>query len=955
MRKNYNLSTNGDDFLLERKMCLGARKSLWLPMFLLLLLSFFSYTSMAQNSAEVRLRVHAPKGQKLRLQTEPFNACTITGATKGDYFGEYYLDEENGEIVITGRLTILECFGNKLSSLQVVRAPELAILKCYKNELVSLDLSKLPELAYLDCKENQLTSLDVSANSKLESLFTQNNKLHTLNTGHVAAIKKIDCSYNRLAGLDVKGNTGLEDLYCHNNLLTDIDLSANLKLWGLYIYSNQLKGEGMANLVRNMPSPWLAPPYFYVVDTRNPSEGNVCLMANVKVAESKGWAVYDYAGGLDNGSMKGVPYKGQDHKPLVSGHTITLTTTRQAGETITLDITGSADGVVIQGVKESAPYVGNQTYTLRGSEIIIQGDVVKLACKDNMLRSVVCSGGSALTDLDCSENQLEHLVVANETALTKLLCQKNQLSTLSVEGCTALARIDCFNNQIQAQGMTDFVTSLPTKTDNPKLFVIDTKSVVGTDGNVALKSDVQIAKGKGWDVRDWINGERWGFGDVYAGTDPRYYAITVATMEHGSIIVDHPTPNKVLAGSLVRLKAQPEEGYALISLTANDKDITQTKFIIVKENTTVKATFEKRDFYAVTLAPIKGQGTVKITGADDLQKVPSGTTLHVECNPKAGWKVAGIWAGAKDITATASFEVIEPVEVRVTFDFEGNPNEPYIVLERDIVGKLSLNYVTSSPNADVVPGVLGGEVLAYREGNLIINATEKKVVIYGDVVKLYAIYGQFVRIDVSHAPNLKDLNCAFNQLTALDLTQNKELVQFSAEINRFTELDLGGCPKLNYVNLYGNRLKGKGMTAMINSLPKRTAKDQARLIIIDTSYEKEANECMASDVQLAKAKYWMPYDLNGGLETMRPYPGKDAALEEVTTRTVKIFPNPAHEYLELSGATPGAVARLLSLAGVQIWSKPTDVQGRLRSDISTLPQGVYLLQVEEQVIKVRIE
>ncbi len=26
MRKNYNLSTNGDDFLLERKMCLGGKE-----------------------------------------------------------------------------------------------------------------------------------------------------------------------------------------------------------------------------------------------------------------------------------------------------------------------------------------------------------------------------------------------------------------------------------------------------------------------------------------------------------------------------------------------------------------------------------------------------------------------------------------------------------------------------------------------------------------------------------------------------------------------------------------------------------------------------------------------------------------------------------------------------------------------------------------------------------------
>ena len=72
-------------------------------------------------------------------------------------------------------------------------------------------------LTILYCYDNQLTSLDVSQNT---------------------ALTLLNCSNNQLKSLDVANNTGLTKLYCNNNHLTLLDLSKNKALTLLNCSSN---------------------------------------------------------------------------------------------------------------------------------------------------------------------------------------------------------------------------------------------------------------------------------------------------------------------------------------------------------------------------------------------------------------------------------------------------------------------------------------------------------------------------------------------------------------------------------------------------------------------------------------------------------------------------------------------------------------------------------------------
>ena len=197
-------------------------------------------------------------------------------------------------------LTNLSCWGNQLTLLDVSKNTALETLFCDDNQLSLLDVSKNAALTLLSCGENQLTSLDVSKNTALKSLYCYNNQLTSLDVSNNTALTTLSCGENQLTSLDVSKNTALQYLYCYNNQLTSLDVSKNTALTELYCYSNKIKGEAMDALVTSLPAVSVSWCSFYVIDTTDENEGNVCTKSQVAVAKEKGWTVYNYNGSWSN-------------------------------------------------------------------------------------------------------------------------------------------------------------------------------------------------------------------------------------------------------------------------------------------------------------------------------------------------------------------------------------------------------------------------------------------------------------------------------------------------------------------------------------------------------------------------------------------------------------------------------------------------------------------------------
>jgi len=120
---------------------------------------------------------------------------------------------------------VIDCNSKNISNLTGIEAfVNMTILRCYNNQLSSLDVSNNTALTILACASNQLSSLDLSNNTALEYLGCNNNQLSSLDVSNNTVLKYLLCGYNQLSSLDVSNNTALLGLNCVNNQLISLNL-----------------------------------------------------------------------------------------------------------------------------------------------------------------------------------------------------------------------------------------------------------------------------------------------------------------------------------------------------------------------------------------------------------------------------------------------------------------------------------------------------------------------------------------------------------------------------------------------------------------------------------------------------------------------------------------------------------------------------------------------------------
>ena len=235
----------------------------------------------------------------------------------------------------------LYCDNNQLTTLDVSANTALTLLSCAVNKLTAIDVSKNTALRELNCLGNQLTTLDMSKNTALTELDCGWNQLTTLDVSANTELKQLSCGINQLTALDVSKNTALKALYCYRNQLTALDVSANTALTKLACFSNQIQADEMLALVNSLPT--VTNGEFYVVDTQDSDEGNVITKAQVAIAQSMGWTVYDF----DLKGQTAVEYAGVEEYVLTLGiptnGTLTATPNGSVGEGTAVIITATPD------------------------------------------------------------------------------------------------------------------------------------------------------------------------------------------------------------------------------------------------------------------------------------------------------------------------------------------------------------------------------------------------------------------------------------------------------------------------------------------------------------------------------------------------------------------------------------------------------------------------------------
>lgn len=263
--------------------------------------------------------------------------------------------------------------------------------------------------------------------------------------------------------------------------------------------------------------------------------------------------------------------------------------------------------------------------------------LTSVTCGSNPLTKLEITNSPKLQYLSCYNAELTQLNVSGSQKLTDLYCEKNKLTSVNIENCPALARMYLFFNQISKEEMQRIVEALPNReeTQKAKITAIG-KASDREEGNKCSKKTVAAAKAKNWSI--FFKNEDTYQIEEYEG-EATYYAVTLESNEGGTLeIVGMPSDalNQIEEGTLLKVKATPNEGYKLVELLAGEVSIMDVMEFTVNADVTVKAVFQEITCKVELSA--EGPGIIRIEGydAEQLKKVKPGQLLKVIAVPVPG-------------------------------------------------------------------------------------------------------------------------------------------------------------------------------------------------------------------------------------------------------------------------------------------------------------------------------
>ena len=933
-------------------------------------------------------------GQQIMLAMRPVEGQTVIAEglkeplILDDQPHRYTLTSQT--VTIKGNLKSLNCNGiysqsgppshhrNQLTSLDVSRCNTLSELDCSDNLLQSLDVSSCKTLRELYCSNNLLQSLDITHNEALTGLYCFNNQLETLDLSHARALTSLNVSENRLTALDLSQCLNLLYLDLSNNQLTSLDVSHNPNLEDLYCAGNPIERERMTQLVKTLS------------DRTGQEEGTFvpgkCLKSDVAIVKAKNWSVKDRYGN---------PYEGEDDsQPSVGDGVITMTTAKSVGESIRLGYLADGD-VSIEGAEgTSSPSDYFVDYTLTNQQVTLRGDITVLECEANRLTDIDVSQCSSLRLLVCNVNEIKgksmlQLVnsLPDRTGLESgefvvysdgsfgpegNVCLKSDVAIARAKNWEVYLQI--VENGVQKQYRYDGED--PTKT-----FAVTfakegegTLTATGADDLNAVpygtELTVEAAPAKGYELtaltangEDILSSKKFTVKEateVKATFAKKSFAVSLTKEGEGTITATGADDlNAVAYGTELTIVATPAEGYELTALTANGTDILATKKIVVTDNVTVKATFAKKTF-AVKLTK-EGEGTLVATGADDLNAVPYGTELTIATTPSEGYELTALTANGTDILATKKFVVMGATEVKATFTKKNFA----VTFAKEGEGTITatgaddLNAVAYGTELTIVATPAEGYELTALTANGTDILASKKVVVTSDLTIKATFAKKSFAVSLTKEGEGTLTATGADNLTAVPYGTELTIAATPAEGYELTALTANGTDILatkKFVVKGATEVKATftkmafavtltsnehGTISIVENVDLKAVPYGTTLTVQATGKNDqcELTALTANGEDILATKKFV---VKGATEVKATFVDH-TGVETTVTQQVKLYPNPATDYVIVEGIAPASEVMLHSMTGELLCSMQADAEGHLQIDLTALSDGVYLL------------
>ena len=559
-----------------------------------------------------------------------------------------------------------------------------------------------------------------------------------------------------------------------------------------------------------------------------------------------------------------------------------------------------------------------------------------LRCENNQLASLDVSKNTALTFLWCSDNKLTTLDVSKNTALIALWCSGNQLTALDVSKNTELIQLDCHGNSLRSAAVTALVGSLPNRSqdeDATLFFIYDPEQ---PEGNIITKPQVAAAKAKGWNVyakpfspvayegvtpgididattfpdfmfRSWILNQDYGK-DYYLDGDE---IAKVTVMKPTDFLIynlkgiEYFTELQTLHCYKNKLKTLDlSNNTKLENLLCYDNQLTA---LDVSKNTAL--TYLNCSYNQLTTLDVsKNTALTDLNCGNnqlaslDVSKNTALTSLSCSNNQLASLDVSK----NQNVTEISCYQNIisEYVEafIKGLPDHKGAAYPLYFCKDEtaELGNELTMAQVAAAKKKGWVAKKWDGTAWVDYEGTPMVVVDEKnfpdenfrnwvlsqdfgKDGYIGDeeiaLVKRMEISGMSISSlkGIEHFTALNYLDCSFNQLTTLDVSNNTSLNILNCEGNQLTTLDVSKNAGISDLTLDRNLIQGKGMDDLVESLPRINI-GHLNIYFDETS---AGNRMTEAQVAAAREKYWQPKRWNQDTSEWVDYNG-GIAINEVT-------------------------------------------------------------------------
>jgi len=148
-------------------------------------------------------------------------ANTANGIAKDENGTNIQIDSNNdGEIQESEALNVYELYVNQalISDLTGIEAfTNLTLLYCYSNNLTAIDVSNNTNLVDLVCSSNNITAIDVSSNTNLVNLNCMSNDLTTIDLSNNVNLYSVIIDSNDISSLDFSNNPSIGNFRVLNN------------------------------------------------------------------------------------------------------------------------------------------------------------------------------------------------------------------------------------------------------------------------------------------------------------------------------------------------------------------------------------------------------------------------------------------------------------------------------------------------------------------------------------------------------------------------------------------------------------------------------------------------------------------------------------------------------------------------------------------------------------------